>query len=160
MASLETTSASAEATKAIGEVLGALVKPGDYLCLTGELGAGKTVFVQGLAKGMGVTGQYVTSPSYALVNEYRGRLTLYHIDLYRLSGTDDLIEIGFSEYPGTGVAAVEWPERAAGLLPDDRLDVRIEYAGENTRRLLFEARGDRHKALLEGLCQSTRWSRP
>jgi len=153
----ETKSASVEATKAIGEALGILTQPGDYICLEGELGAGKTVFVQGLARGMGVSDQYVTSPTFAIVNEHRGRLILYHIDLYRLSGTDDLTDIGFSEYPGAGVAAVEWPERAAGLLPEERLDVRLEYNGEEARRLIFEARGERHEALLEGLCQTTRW---
>lgn len=137
--------------RALGEAVGGLAGPGTYICLHGDLGAGKTTFVQGLARGLGVTEAYITSPSFALVNEYEGRLRLYHIDLYRLSGPDDLGDIGFTEYPGAGVAAVEWPERAGGLVPDERLDMHIEYADDG-REVTFTAHGKRYGALLEGLC--------
>jgi len=148
----EFVSASPDRTKEIGASLGGLLEKGDYICLYGDLGAGKTTLVQGIARGLGVAEKYITSPSFALVNEYRGRLTLYHIDLYRLSGPEDLDDIGFKEYPGDGVAAVEWPERAEGSLPSGRLEVTMGYEGIDSRRLSFKASDRRHKALLEELC--------
>jgi tRNA threonylcarbamoyladenosine biosynthesis protein TsaE len=151
------TSGSPETTRELGAALGRLAEAGDCICLYGELGAGKTTFVQGLARGLGVSEEYITSPSFALVNEYRGRLTLYHIDLYRLSGPKDLDDIGFTEYPGGGVAAVEWPERAGDMLPDERLDLRIDYAGGDKRTFTFAAFGERHGSLLEEICRSSRW---
>jgi len=152
--SLDILASSPEKTKETAAALGALLEAGDYLCLHGELGAGKTTFVQGLAEGLGVEDEYITSPSFALVNQYAGRLTLYHIDLYRLRGPEDMDGIGFAEYPGTGVAAVEWPERAGDSLPGERLDIFIEYDGEKQRRLVFRASGERYEALLEELCNS------
>ena len=149
-------SGSAGRTKEIGRRLGELIWQGGYICLYGELGAGKTTFVQGLAEGLGVKDAYVTSPSFALVNEYRGRLALYHIDLYRLSGPPELEDTGFSEYPGDGVAAVEWPERAAGLLPEDRLDITMEAGGGEDRKITLRAYGERYVRLLEDTCQSFR----
>ena len=141
-------SRSSRQTKDLGEALGALLSGGEYICLRGDLGAGKTTFVQGLASGLGVKEEYITSPSFALVNEYAGRTPLYHIDLYRLSGPEDIEDIGFAEYPGEGVAAVEWPERAGDFLPGDRLEISIEYEGEG-RRMNFMATGERHRRLLE-----------
>ncbi|MBI5694559.1 MAG: tRNA (adenosine(37)-N6)-threonylcarbamoyltransferase complex ATPase subunit type 1 TsaE [Nitrospirae bacterium] len=143
-----------EKTRALGEAVGRLAGAGCYICLYGDLGAGKTTFVQGLAAGLGVTEAYITSPSFALVNEYAGRLTLYHIDLYRLSGPDDLADIGFSEYPGAGVAAVEWPERAGEYLPDERLDIFIEYDGAG-RSIRLAAYGMAYEALLEAICRTS-----
>jgi len=151
------TTASAEMTRSLGEAVGRLLFPGGYLTLSGELGAGKTTFTQGLALGMGVKDDYVTSPSFALVNEYQGRLKLYHIDLYRLTGPDDLDETGFYEYPGGGVAVVEWPERAGDTLPDSRLDVNIEYAGTDARKIAMTAFGPEYEGLMEELCRTFRW---
>jgi tRNA threonylcarbamoyladenosine biosynthesis protein TsaE len=144
-------------TREAGRALGGLLDAGAYICLYGELGAGKTTFVQGIADGLGIREQYITSPSFSLINEYKGRLDLYHIDLYRLSGPGDLEGIGFTEYPGNGVAVVEWPERAEGLLPGQRLDILIEYAGGDSRRITFSARGKVYETILEGLCRITRW---
>ncbi|HEY3346970.1 MAG TPA: tRNA (adenosine(37)-N6)-threonylcarbamoyltransferase complex ATPase subunit type 1 TsaE [Nitrospirota bacterium] len=141
----------ADATRAVGYALGLLVNAGDYICLHGDLGAGKTTLVQGLALGLGVTDKYITSPSFALVNEYRGRFTLYHIDLYRLAGPEDLDDIGFPEYPGEGVAAVEWPERAGGMLPAEMLEIFIEYADDGGRDISFRAAGQHYEKLLDGL---------
>ena len=152
----EFTTNSAGETRALGARLGAMLGPSDYICLRGELGAGKTTFVQGLAEGLGVADKYVTSPSFALVNEYRGRLTLYHIDLYRLSGAEDLGGMGFDEYPDMGVAAVEWPERAGKSLPDVRLDVSFTYADDDKRIISISAEGGRYEEMLEGLCRSSR----
>ena len=150
-------SGSAGQTRELGEAVGRLAGSGCYICLYGELGTGKTTFVQGLAKGLGVGDAYITSPSFALVNEYRGRLNLYHIDLYRLSGPADVDGMGFAEYPGDGVAAVEWPERAGGGLPDTRLDVRIEYEGDAGRRIVMTALGKEYEDLLEVVCRNIRW---
>ncbi len=158
-ASLRILSSSADMTRQIGEAVGSLMGAGGYICLYGELGAGKTTFAQGLASGLGVGEKYITSPSFALVNEYKGRLRFYHIDLYRLSGSADLEAIGFAEYPGAdGAAAVEWPERAQGLLPDSRLDVHIGYEGEGTRAIMFQACGKVYERLLEEICRNPRWS--
>ena len=99
-----------------------------------------------------------TSPSFALVNEYHGRITLYHIDLYRLSGPADLESIGFTEFPGENeagrpaAAMVEWPERAGDELPDERLEVFFEHTGEDRRMLTITAFGARYEELLEGIC--------
>jgi tRNA threonylcarbamoyladenosine biosynthesis protein TsaE len=150
-------SGSPERTRQAGRALGGLLEEGAYICLYGELGAGKTTFVQGVADGLGVNEQYITSPSFSIINEYAGRLTLYHIDLYRLSGPDDLEGIGFPEYPGRGVVVVEWPERAQGLLPAHRLDILIEYVSESTRKITFSARGKVYESIVEGLCRITRW---
>ncbi len=149
---------TAEDTRDIGEAVGRLIGMGGYICLYGELGSGKTTFVQGLARGLDVRDPYITSPSFALVNEYRGRLELYHIDLYRLQGPLDLEGIGFTEYPKEGVAAVEWPERAGPLLPDCRLEVRMEYEGEAGRTMDLTALGKDYEDLLEELCRMSRWS--
>jgi tRNA threonylcarbamoyladenosine biosynthesis protein TsaE len=147
---------SPERTREAGKTLGGLLDEGAYICLYGELGAGKTTFVQGIAGGLGVAEQYITSPSFSLINEYKGRLDLYHIDLYRLSGPGDLEGIGFHEYPIKGVAVVEWPERAEGFLPDQRLDILIEYVSDGSRRITFSARGKVYESILEGLCRITR----
>lgn len=149
---------SPEETRELGRFIAGLLGPGGYISLYGNLGAGKTTFVQGLADGLGVGDLYITSPTFSLVNVHRGRLTLYHIDLYRLSGPDDLEDIGFSEFPGDGVAAVEWPERAGRELPDDRLEVHIEHAEENGRMITLRALGARYALLLEEVCRSPQWS--
>ncbi len=148
-------SCSARETFDAGMRLGRLLGPGDFICLKGELGAGKTTFVQGAVTGMD-SQDMATSPSFALVNEYHGRITLYHIDLYRLSGPADLESIGFMEFPGENegeaAAMVEWPERAGDELPDERLEVFFEHTGEDRRMLTITAFGARYEELLEGIC--------
>jgi len=124
--------------------------------LAGELGAGKTTFVQGLAEGLSVGERYVTSPSFALINEYEGRLRLYHVDLYRLDGPEALLDIGFEELPEEGVAAVEWPDRAGGELPEERLDIEILVTGAVSRELRLSPHGKRYEELTEMLCQASR----
>ncbi len=134
-----------------GVRLGRLLRPGDFICLKGELGAGKTTFVQGSAKGIG-SEEPATSPSFALVNEYHGRTTLYHIDLYRLSGPADLEHIGFFEFPGSGAAMVEWPERAGDELPAERLDIFFEHMGGDRRKITVTATGPEYERFLEAIC--------
>ena len=144
-------SCSARETVDAGMRLGRLLAPGDFICLKGDLGAGKTTFVQGAVTGMD-SRDMATSPSFALVNEYHGRITLYHIDLYRLSGPADLESIGFTEFPGEGAAMVEWPERAGDELPDERLEVSFLHMGDDRRMLTLTASGARYKEMLEGIC--------
>lgn len=137
---------SLEETRRLGERLGRLLKEGDIICLHGELGAGKTSFTQGIAKGMGVAKAFITSPTFVIANEYKGRLALYHIDLYRLNNIAEIEDIGLSEYlKGEAVTVIEWAEKAEGLLSEDRLSVYLESLGGDKRRLSLkqQARGMR-----------------
>ena len=137
---------SAAQTEALGARLGGSLRPGRVLALTGELGAGKTALVRGLARGLGYEGA-TSSPTYALINEYiGGRLPLFHFDLYRLGGPDELESIGYYDYLARGgVIAVEWSERAAGALPPDALHIRLSRADgdENARVITIREGGER-----------------
>lgn len=126
---------SPEATTAAGERLGARLAPGDVVALTGELGAGKTCFVQGLVRGLGVT-TAATSPTFVLVNEYRGRLPVHHVDVYRTQTLTELLDLGFEELiTGGGVTLVEWADRCEPLLPLRTIRVHIEGVGDEPRRI-------------------------
>ena len=110
---------SAEATQAVAATLGRTLPRGCVIALHGTLGAGKTCFVKGLAAALGIQ-HPVTSPTFTIINEYKGRVPLYHIDLYRLSGSDEALALGLEDYLfGDGVTAIEWPDRAADLLAGD-----------------------------------------
>jgi len=126
-----TTSSAAE-TLQFGEELAAAFKDELYvITLQGDLGAGKTLLTKGIAKGLGVPDwYYLNSPTFTLINEYRGRLPLYHLDLYRLGDADELFELGFNDYlAGSGVIVIEWPEKAEELLPSHNLiKIGIEIA--------------------------------
>ncbi len=125
-------------TEAVGEALGRVLQPGTVLAYRGDLGAGKTAFTRGLARGLGATEQ-VTSPTYTIVNEYlSGRLPLFHFDMYRLGSCDDLFDIGWEDYlERGGVCAVEWSENVEEAL-EDALFVTIEKTGEDSRRITVE----------------------
>ena len=127
-----------EETEALGERLGKILTPSTILAYRGDLGAGKTAFTRGLARGLGCT-QQVTSPTYTIVNEYLGgRLPLFHFDMYRLRSSDDLFDIGWDDYlDRRGVCAVEWSENVADAM-EDPVTVTIEKIGENTRRITIE----------------------
>jgi tRNA threonylcarbamoyladenosine biosynthesis protein TsaE len=134
-------------TRHLGERLGGLLEAGDVILLSGELGAGKTVFVQGLARGLGFDGG-VSSKSFVLLGEYPGRLTLYHADLYRLDDPDQVQDLALDEISADGVLAVEWPERAGeGVLPEEHLCIEFEVVSEDSRRLQFTPNGERAQAL-------------
>lgn len=136
-----TTSSAAE-TRALGAALGRAGQAGDVLCLEGPLGVGKTVLVQGLAEGLGVADR-ATSPSFTLIHEHRGRLPLYHIDLYRLD-TARVGDLFLEEYlDGDGVAAIEWAERLPTALCPECLYLRIAYGDGDQRLFTVEARGER-----------------
>lgn len=131
------TSRNAEETRRLGERLGALLRPGDVVLLSGELGAGKTTFVQGVARGLGFEGS-VSSKSFVILGEYAGRVTLYHADLYRLEDPAQVEELALEEICADGVLVVEWPERAEYVLPPERLPIRFEVASANRRVLHVE----------------------
>jgi len=144
---------SPEETARLGMVLGSLLNAGDMICLEGDLGAGKTCFAQGVARGMGIDGP-VSSPTFTLVNEYYGELTLYHLDVYRLNSPDELEDLGYEEiFYGDGVTLLEWAERVQEVLPAERLEVRInrQPGEEATRVIEISPRGERYEMLVEEL---------
>ena len=136
---------SAEETRAVGEALADLLEPSDAVALSGELGAGKTTLIQGVARGLGVVDQ-VVSPTFTLVREYRGRLDLAHVDVYRLDRVQDVLDLGLEEIgDGNAVLLVEWGDVVDALLPADRLDVEmttIDPTGaSDVRRIVLSATG-------------------
>ncbi len=136
----ERVTGSAAETEAIAEAMGAAFGGGEVVLLTGELGAGKTAFVRGLARGLGVDPDEVASPTFVLLTAYPGRLRLYHADLYRLAGDGDDRELGLEELPGPrGVLAIEWAERLS-MRPWARVvEVHLEHAGDDSRRMKSES---------------------
>lgn len=146
---------STEQTEEVGRVLGTMLEAGDLVCLFGDLGAGKTHFSYGVAQGLQVKEKYITSPTFTFVNEYLGRIPLYHIDLYRLKEPSELESIGFEEYVDSdGATVIEWAERAEEELPDEKLNVYISDVSENSREIGFFAEGERYSKLLEGFEKS------
>ncbi|MDD4796761.1 MAG: tRNA (adenosine(37)-N6)-threonylcarbamoyltransferase complex ATPase subunit type 1 TsaE [Eubacteriales bacterium] len=142
-------STSAQQTQALARQLAAHLFPGAVVALWGDLGAGKTAFVRGLAQGMGVAGR-VHSPTFGIVHEHAGTPPLYHFDLYRL--TEGLADSGLDEYfDRGGVCALEWPGRAGDELPQERLDVFLRGQGEQARTIEMQARGARHQTILESM---------
>lgn len=138
---------STEETQAIANNFGELLEIGDLITLEGDLGAGKTTFTKGLAKGLGVK-RNVNSPTFTIVKQYSGRIPLYHMDVYRLEDSDE--DIGFSEYfDGDGVSVVEWATFIESYLPDERLDIKITYIDEQSRKLECTAIGARYINILD-----------
>ncbi len=147
--------ASAAETGMLGEKLGSLLGAGDLVCLYGGLGAGKTCLAQGIARGLGVE-DAVSSPTFTLINEYYGRLPLFHMDVYRLDSATEMEDLGYEEYfYDGGVTLVEWAEKIDGLLPADRLDVfidgNVEEGEEESRKVTFLPGGERFRLLMKEL---------
>ena len=143
-------SRSPEQTRRIGARLGGALHAGDVICLQGDLGAGKTTFVQGVAKGWGSLDS-VSSPTFIIVNEYRradgGKL--FHMDAYRLDSTPEAEELDLDSMLADGALFIEWPERIDGLVPDEHLWIQLEYINDEEREMKFKAVGKRYDELLE-----------
>jgi len=150
MGTFEAVTESPEQTLRLGRLLGEILPPGSFVALVGSLGAGKTLLAKGLARGLGVEDdREVTSPSFVLVNEYRGRIPVYHLDLYRLESYAEVEGIGWDEFLcGPGVVLVEWADKVGAELPEERIEVHLEWVGEESRRLVFSGRGIRGQALV------------
>jgi tRNA threonylcarbamoyladenosine biosynthesis protein TsaE len=150
-----------EQTWKIGEMLGSRLDAGDTICLYGDLGAGKTSFSYGIALGLEVKEQYITSPTFTFVNEYEGRVPFYHIDLYRLTEPDELHNLGFEEYlDSDGVTVIEWAERADDELPAECLSVYLSYVDDHSREIGFLAEGERYQKLLDDLSRELKTDKP
>ena len=134
-----------------GRCLGKVLETGCVIGLVGDLGAGKTCFVKGIAGGLNdIPEREVTSPTFTIIQEYDGKIPLYHFDAYRLEGSEDLIDIGFDDYvEGQGVSVIEWADNISDALPEERLLIDIELAGENDRCFKCGAKGVKHEAVLD-----------
>ncbi len=134
---------SVQETEELASRFAASVHPGDVIAYTGGLGAGKTAFTRGLCRGLGLPPEEVSSPTFALVNEYRGNdIVLYHFDMYRISSFEDLVSTGFFDYldDPNGILAIEWSENIPGALPDDCIRIDFHPLGETERLITFEGR--------------------
>jgi tRNA threonylcarbamoyladenosine biosynthesis protein TsaE len=134
-------SESPEMTAELAAEFAKTLKSGDVICLDGDLGVGKTAFVQGLARGLGING-YISSPTFTIVNEYDAPLPLYHFDVYRIADSEEMYDIGFDEYIfGKGVCVIEWSKNISDILPDKRYEITIskDYSkSENYREITIE----------------------
>ncbi|WP_055071455.1 tRNA (adenosine(37)-N6)-threonylcarbamoyltransferase complex ATPase subunit type 1 TsaE [Clostridium massiliamazoniense] len=142
-----------EETLNIGKQVGSLAKSGDIICLTGDLGTGKTHMSKGIAEGLGIT-EHITSPTFNIVNEYHsGRLNLYHFDVYRVNDPDEIYAIGFDEYIfGNGVSLIEWANYIEEIIPNEYLYINIKKIpekGENFRKITIEAFGPSYDYIKE-----------
>ena len=149
-------SRSPEQTRRVGSRLGGVLQAGDVICLQGELGAGKTTFVQGIAQGWGSLDS-VSSPTFILVNMYRraDQSQLFHMDAYRLESTPEAEELDLDSMLDQGALLIEWPERMDGLIPNERLWVNLEHIDEEKREMKFKATGRRYDELLEVIRHDT-----
>ena len=152
---VEIHSASARQTFMMGFAIGKKAREGDVFALSGELGAGKTCFTGGLARGLGVGENYIiTSPTVTLVNEYPGRCRLYHLDVYRLNRVCELDDLGYHEYiSGKGVVVIEWAEKITGALPSDTIFVRFIYVDENSRSITIQGPPEKLEDLLRHISE-------
>ncbi|MCM3705360.1 MULTISPECIES: tRNA (adenosine(37)-N6)-threonylcarbamoyltransferase complex ATPase subunit type 1 TsaE [Cytobacillus] len=145
MSQYEFISKNPEDTMGFSEKLGSLLQPGDVLALEGDLGAGKTTFTKGLAKGLNIT-RNVNSPTFTIIKEYHGRLPLYHMDVYRVE--DSFEDLGFDEYfDGNGVTVVEWAHLVKEQLPEELLTIYLYLDDHDSRRLVLEPQGRRYEEL-------------
>ncbi len=163
---INTVSESPEETQQVGMQLGKLSQPGEVFLLVGGLGVGKTCLTQGIAWGLGIEG-YAASPSFVLINQYRGRLPLYHIDLYRLDSIEEVTEVGLDDYLyGNGVCVVEWAEKAWAVLPRENLTVEMSFFSDTSRSITLKPNGKRYVEMISQLSitqrakEGKRWSLP
>lgn len=139
-----------EKTREIGYKLGQLLTPKSVICLIGDLGAGKTTMTQSLAKSLEVD-DYITSPTFTIVNEYEGRMPLYHFDVYRIGSSDEMYDIGFDEYiNGDGVCIIEWANLIDDILPEEYLYIEMNYK-ETGREMILTPKGEKYEELVKEL---------
>ena len=140
-------------TEIIGKVVGMHLKPGDVVSLFGELGAGKTCFTRGIACGLGIGNEVpIVSPSFTLINEYPGKIPLYHFDLYRLDHIERIFDLGYQEYfYGNGVTVIEWGEKIVDFLPEEYLRVHFSIPTDKMRGIKVEGQGKRFIAIIKKL---------
>jgi tRNA threonylcarbamoyladenosine biosynthesis protein TsaE len=142
---------SPEETQSLGVRLGELARPGDIFLLSGTLGVGKTCFTQGIAWGLDIR-EYALSPTFVLMRELKGKLPLYHIDLYRLDRIEEISELGLDDYLfGNGLCVIEWAEKGLSVLPAEHLLVKIDYLDDTERYFEFTPHGKRYEKLLSQL---------
>lgn len=141
---------SPEDTMRLGESMGGRMKGGELIAIKGRLGSGKTVFVKGIALGLGISDKEVSSPTFVFMHEYKGRLRLYHVDLYRIARPGDIEDLGLFEFMGgEDIMAIEWADKGEGLLPDKRIDVDIIVLDECKRKIVIKGSGEFHKERLK-----------
>ncbi len=133
-------SKSAQETENIAYEFSGTLKGTEVIAMFGDLGAGKTAFTRGLAKGLGA-GDVVSSPTFALVNEYEGKFPIYHFDMYRITSYDDLYSTGFFDYENNGIMVIEWSENVEDFLPEDLIRITLTYLSENEREIIIEGEG-------------------
>jgi tRNA threonylcarbamoyladenosine biosynthesis protein TsaE len=154
---LEICTSRSEDTFRVGRIIGEELETGSVVCLYGDLGAGKTVLSQGIGCGLGVK-QIINSPTFTLINQYQGRLPLYHLDLYRLEVSEELEQLGWEEFVyGDGVAIIEWPEILQGLLPANYLKVALEKdlkVHEEYRQIVLDGIGQGFQGVFKRICNS------
>jgi tRNA threonylcarbamoyladenosine biosynthesis protein TsaE len=151
---LELVTNSPEETREFGKLCGKLSQPGDVFLLSGDLGAGKTCLTQGIAFGLGIK-DYALSPTFVIMRQMRGRLVLYHVDLYRLDRLAETEDLGLDDYfYGEGISVVEWAEKARSLMPPEHLLIDIEYLSGDQRRLRLKPVGRRYEELVRELERS------
>ena len=139
-----------EKTREIGSKLGELLTPKSVICLIGDLGAGKTTMTQSLARALGVD-DYITSPTFTIVNEYEGRTPLYHFDVYRIGSSEEMYDIGFDEYiDGEGVCIIEWANLIEDILPDEYLYIEMNYK-ETGREMILTPKGEKYEEIVKEL---------
>ncbi|MBI2957278.1 MAG: tRNA (adenosine(37)-N6)-threonylcarbamoyltransferase complex ATPase subunit type 1 TsaE [Chloroflexi bacterium] len=148
-------------TRHLGSAIGRTARPGDVLLLVGELGAGKTTLTQGIARGLGVK-EHAVSPSFVLMREYKGRLPLYHLDLYRLERLAEIADLGLDDYLcGKGVSIVEWADRGPSLMPADHLMIELRALSGSERCIRLIPHGERYRQRLKDIVSQTeaaRWN--
>ncbi|AEE90688.1 conserved protein of unknown function [Tepidanaerobacter acetatoxydans Re1] len=139
-----------EQTEKLGVSLGKLLSKGDFLALTGDLGAGKTAFTRGISKGLGID-HPVTSPTFTIINEYHGPVALAHMDAYRLKTLEELENIGFDDYLEDFIIVMEWADKVKEMLPDDVLWIDFKVVGENRRQIRFTTKSPRYDRIIQEL---------
>jgi len=142
-----------QTTQALGNIIGELAQPGHVILLEGDLGSGKTTLTQAIGHGLQVDAtNYITSPTFSIIQEYPGRIPLYHMDFYRITGREEFTDLGVEEYLyGSGLSVVEWPERLADMTPDNHLKLLLIITGESSRSMTISAKGSGWENLLQAI---------